>query len=172
MTLTDVMTLEEWEALVGDIQAKYGLDCSVSDPDGGHVTHAGKWCNKLCPEIKKCPEALGSICAIAAQSFTAQARQTRQPVVSECDAGMVKVSVPIYLEDEFLGTIGGCGLLFEDGEVEDFLVQKTTGLSEEIVEELIASVPIISESKAEECAQYIEARLREATRAEDENISC
>ncbi|SHK43776.1 Ligand-binding sensor domain-containing protein [Desulfatibacillum alkenivorans DSM 16219] len=161
MTLTDVMSVEEWEALVREIQDKYGLDCSVSDPEGGHVTHAGKWCNDLCPEIKKCPEALGSICATAAQSFTAQAKQTRRSVVSECDAGMVKISVPIFSGDEFLGTIGGCGALFEDGEVEDFLVQKTTGMEEDKIEELISSVKTMPESKAEECAEFIESRLKE-----------
>ena len=102
MTLTDVLSVEEWESLVRDIQDKYGLDCSVSDPDAGHVTHAGKWCNKLCPEIKKLPGGLGKHMRRTAQSFTAQARQTAQAVVSECDAGMAKISVPIYSGDEFL----------------------------------------------------------------------
>ncbi len=161
MTLTDVMSIEDWETLVREIQDKFGLDCSVSDPEGGHATHAGKWCNKLCPEIKNNPEALGAICAIAAQSFTAQAKQTKEAVVSECDAGMVKIAVPIFSGEEFLGTIGGCGCLFEDGEVEDFLVQKTTGLEEETIEELISSVPPMAESKAQECADYIQTRLKD-----------
>jgi len=66
----------------------------------------------------------------------AQAKKTGRFVVGECDAGLVKIAVPIFVEGEFLGTAGGCGRLPAGGEVEAFIIEKTTGLTEEEVSEL------------------------------------
>ena len=54
--------------------------------------------------------ASAAICAPGNQNFMAQAEKTRKPVIAECDAGLVKIAVPIFNKDEFLGTAGGCGL--------------------------------------------------------------
>ena len=49
-------------------------------------------------------------------------------MISECDMALAKLAVPIFVGDTFLGTVGGCGLLPEGGEVEEFMVHKATGL--------------------------------------------
>ncbi len=63
--------------------------------------------------------------------------------------------------DTFLGTAGGCGLLPEDGEVEEFMVQKTTGLEEKKISELTEGIATMSETRAKEFADYIAARIAE-----------
>jgi len=36
-------------------------------------------------------------------NIAAQAMRSRETVIEECDAGMIKLVVPIFLEDEFIG---------------------------------------------------------------------
>ena len=85
----------------------------------------------------------------------ARARRTQKPVIGECDAGFVKISVPIFVEGEFLGAVGGCGLLPEGGEVETIMIEKTLGLSELEIAELTREVGSMSEARAEEMADFI-----------------
>lgn len=76
-----------------------------------------------------------------------------------CDAGLLKIVVPIYVNDTFMGSAGGCGLILEDGEVESFLVSKAIEMDEEKIEELAKSVPVLSEEKAWDVANFIKERI-------------
>jgi len=89
----------------------------------------------------------------------ARARQTGSAVIDECDAGFLKIAVPIFIGEEFLGTAGGCGVLLEGGEVEDFLIQKTTGLNEEAIETLCRGLGSMTEDEARQVAAFIESRI-------------
>jgi len=161
MTLTDLLSEKEWNDFVKDLHEKFSLCCDVSDVEGAHVSHYENWCNRICPVIKKKPEAIGAICALAAQNFTAATKATQKPMIEECDIALLKVTVPIFVGDTFLGTAGGCGLLPEDGEVEEFMVHKTTGLEEKKVSELVEGIATMSETRAGEFADYTAARVAE-----------
>ena len=39
-------------------------------------------------------------------NFMAMAKQTRKAVIEECDAGLMKVVVPIIVDGEFIGAVG------------------------------------------------------------------
>ncbi len=80
-------------------------------------------------------------------------------MILECDIALVKMAVPIFVGDTFLGTVGGCGLLPEDGEVEEFMVQKTTGLEEREVSELVEGITTMSENMAREFEDYTATRI-------------
>jgi hypothetical protein len=67
--------------------------------------------------------------------------------------------VPIFCGDEFVGAAGGCGLLMEDGEVDDFMINKTTDLSESKIIELAGSVATITRAQAEELAAFIAGEI-------------
>ena len=118
----------QWNDFVKDLHEKFGMCFAVSDANGDHVSHYENWCNRICPVIKKKPEAIGAICAVAAQNFTYGTKTTQKPMISECDMALAKLAVPIFVGDTFLGTVGGCGLLPGGGEVEEFMVHKATGL--------------------------------------------
>jgi ligand-binding sensor protein len=83
------------------------------------------------------------------------AMRSKQPVIEECDAGMLKLIVPIFSNDEYVGAVGACGFLLDDGEVDSFLVNKMTDISEEKVERLAEGINSITTEKAEILAQYI-----------------
>lgn len=165
MHITDLMPEEQWVEVEKDINERSGLCACAFDAEGKRVTSFVEWSNALCPKIKGDPRGVSQICAVANQTMSAEARESRQPVIDECDAGMAKIVVPIYAGQEFLGTIGGCGLLFEGGKVDTFLVSKTLACPEEEVEELARDMGTINRKDARAMAQYLMGRVDEIVRS-------
>jgi len=161
MKLTDIAPLKRWMELENDIQARSGMDANVFDTRGYRISPQKHWANELCPAIKDTDKGQSFICAPAHMNIAAQAMRSRETVIEECDAGMIKLVVPIFLEDEFIGAVGACGMKFEDSEIDAFLVNKMTEIDEGKVESLSATVPSIAIEKAEELARYIQSRLEE-----------
>ncbi|WP_372678600.1 PocR ligand-binding domain-containing protein, partial [Desulfosarcina sp.] len=134
----------------------FAINSAVYDRSGTGVTGMPRWCNRLCPQIKANPDSLAAICAPANQHFMAQAQKTRKSVIGECDAGLTKINVPIFVENEFMGTAGGCGRLPEGGTVETFLIAKTLGLSEAQVSGLCHGLGTITQKQTQEMKNFIE----------------
>jgi len=159
MKLTDVLSREEWAEFERDLHDRFNLNCAVFNASGTGVTGKPNWCNQLCPRIKANKDALAAICAPGNQNFMAQAEKTREAVIGECDAGFVKIGVPIFDDNVFMGIAGGCGLLPEGGELEAFLIEKTSGMSGETIAELSAGIASISPGEAKEIALFIDQKV-------------
>jgi len=99
------------------------------------------------------------ICAVAHQNAANLAQKTRDAAIIECDAGLVKVVVPIFVNDEFLGVAGGCGLLLNDSEVDTFLVIKTTDIDAGEIENLANDIATTSMEQLKSVIKYIEKEL-------------
>lgn len=155
MKLTDLQPLEKWIELEEAIRQRSGMRASIYDTDGIGITGQSKQANDLCREIRATGKGQTYICAIAHQNMAAMAQNSRSPVIEECDAGLIKIVVPIFAGDEFIGAAGGCGLLMEDGEVDDFMINKTTDLPEDKIAGLAESVATITQQKAEKLAADI-----------------
>jgi tRNA threonylcarbamoyladenosine modification (KEOPS) complex Cgi121 subunit len=67
--------------------------------------------------------------------------------------------VPIFMDDAFLGAVGACGLLIDEGEVDTFLIDKITGIDEETAQELAADAGTISTADAESIAEDVTRRI-------------
>jgi len=159
MKLTDIYPVEKWMAFEKNIHDISGLDTNVFNPDGIRITAYKQWVNRLCPAIKAIDKGQSYICAVAHMNIAVQAMQTRKPAIEECDAGLIKLVIPIFIGDEFAGAVGACGLLPEDGEVDAFLINKTTDLNEDVIQELSEGIGTISRQKAEALAEYIQQEL-------------
>jgi ligand-binding sensor protein len=159
MHLTDLMPLEDWMKLESDIHAKFGVDSNVFDKQGIRISKVKNWTNRLCPAIKATDKGQSFICAVAHMNLAAMAEKQKGPVIEECDAGFVKMVVPIFRDDVMLGAVGACGVLLEDGEVDTFMVNRTTDLEEAHIEELAHDAPMIAHSKAEAIVAYIQQQL-------------
>jgi ligand-binding sensor protein len=159
MKITDLLPKEEWKQLEEEFFLKTGLDTSVYDPDGFTFTGVKQWANSICPHIKARPESLQTVCAVAHQNLAHQADQTGKFVIEECDIGLIKICVPIIIDNEFIGAFSGCGLLMEEGEVETFLVHKLTNMDEAEIEELVSEINKISETRVREVAVEMEERI-------------
>jgi ligand-binding sensor protein len=159
MELTDLLPLENWKELEKEITRRSGLDANIFNIDGIRITDYKNWANRLCPAIKATDKGQSYICAVAHMNLSIQAKQTQKSLVEECDAGLVKIIVPIFMKDEFFGAVGACGFLLDDGEVDPFLVNMTTGIDEEDIERLSADIETISTEKAGTIISYIEEEI-------------
>ena len=159
MKLTDLAPLDKWIELEKNLHKKSGLDVNVFDTKGYRISEFKNWANRLCPEIKATDKGQSFICAPAHMNIATLAMRSKQPVIEECDAGMLKLVVPIFFDDEFVGAVGACGYLLDDGEVDSFLVNKMTDISEDKVEKLSDGIDSITTEKAEIFAQYIENQI-------------
>jgi ligand-binding sensor protein len=155
MKLTDLAPLDRWIEFEKDIHKKSGLDVNVFDTKGYRISEFKTRANRLCPEVKATDKGQSFICAPAHMNIATLAMRSKQPVIEECDAGMLKLIVPIFSNDEYVGAVGACGFLLDDGEVDSFLVNKMTDISEEKVERLAEGINSITTEKAEILAQYI-----------------
>ena len=159
MKLNDILPIERWIALEKDLHNRYGVDVNVFDTNGVRISNFKEWVNSLCPAIKATDKGQSFICAVAHMNVAAQAMQTRQPVIEECDAGLVKIVIPIFLDDAFLGAVGACGLLLDGGEIDTFLIDKIAGIDEETAQALAADTGAISTARAEALAEDVTRRI-------------
>ena len=161
MKLTDIAALDKWIELEKDLHKKSGLDVNVFDTKGYRISEFKNWANRLCPEIKATDKGQSFICAPAHMNIATLAMRSKQPVIEECDAGMLKLVVPIFHDDDFVGAVGACGLLLDDGEVDTFMVNKTIGLDESEIDALSVDIPNVTTENLEELADYIKRKIDE-----------
>ena len=159
MNLTDIAPLDKWVELEKDIHQQTGLDVNVFNIKGYRISDLKNWANKLCPEIKATDKGQSFICAPAHMNIANMAMKSRKTVIEECDAGLIKMVVPIFFADEFVGAVGACGFLLDDGEVDSFLVNKMTEIDEDKIELLADGIPSITTTKAESLGRYIAGQV-------------
>ncbi len=159
MKLTDIAPQEKWAELENQINQRSGLDANLFNIEGYRISDCKNWANKLCPEIKATDKGQSFICAPAHMNIAHQAMKTRKAVIEECDAGLAKIVVPVFVDEEFVGAVGACGFLLDDGEVDSFLINKMTDIEEEKIKTLSQGIPSITSEKAESITQYISAQV-------------
>ena len=164
MKLVDIMPIEKWVEIEQEINRQSGLNAVVYDVEGVGITDLKEYPNRLCPALRETEKGQQFICAVAHQNIAAQTVKTGKTVVDECDAGLMKFAVPIFVEDEFLGVAGGCGLLRNEEEVDAYLVHRTTGLDEEVVEDLSENIETIPNDRLESAISYLEKKVADIIR--------
>ena len=165
MKLTDIQPMEKWIELEKKIAEKYRIQSVTFNSEGARITDFVKWSNRICPVIKGSEKGGPFICAVAHMNMAAQAKKTRKPVVEECDAGILKIVVPIFVKDEFVGTAGGCGQLLAGGEVDAYMINKTTGIDEKEIAGLSDDIRSMSAETARECGGFVEQELKRIVQA-------
>jgi len=164
MKLVDILPIEKWVEIEKEINWQSRLNAAVYDVEGVRITDFKKWANRLCPALRETEKGQKFICAVAHQNIAAQAIKTGKTVVDECDAGLMKFVVPIFVENEFLGTAGGCGLLRNQEQVDAYLVHRTTDLDENVVENLSEDIETIPNDRLESAISYLEKKVTEIIR--------
>lgn len=163
MKMTDLLTKEEWAALEQELHQRWKVNACAYGADGLTFTGFKNFANPLCPAIKASPSGIPAICSVAHQNMAAQAKASRDVVIGECDAGMIKICVPVFCKDEFIGIVGGCGRLPEDGEIDTYAVEKATGLPPAEVEALAKQVTVMPAEEAKEMARFLKDKLSGTT---------
>ena len=163
MKLVDIMSIERWIEVEKEINNRSGLNAAVYNTEGVRITDFKKWANRLCPTLRETEKGQKFICAVAHQNIDAQAIKNRQTIVDECDAGLMKFAVPIFVEDEFLGVAGGCGLLRNGGQVDAYLVHRTTDMGEETIEKLSEGIETIDNERLQSVIDFVEKEVTQVT---------
>jgi ligand-binding sensor protein len=159
MNMTDLLAKEEWAALEKELHERWGMNACAYGADGFTFTGYKNFGNPLCPAIKASPAGIQAICSVAHQNMAAKAKTTRKTVVSQCDAGMVKICVPVFSNGGLAGIVGGCGKLPEGGEIDAFAVEKATGLPEAEILALAARVAPLSAAQVREITTFLEGAV-------------
>jgi ligand-binding sensor protein len=164
MKLDDIMPIEKWAEIEREINRQSGLNAAVYNVAGVRITDFKKWANQLCPALRATEKGQEYICAVAHQNIAAQAIKTRKTIVNECDAGLMKFAVPIFVDNEFLGVAGGCGLLRDQQQVDTYLVHRTTGMDQDVFEEISENIETIANDRLESTISYVENKVGEFIR--------
>ncbi len=165
MRIEDLLPVAAWKKFEQALHRDTGLNACVFDADGNRITDFVAWANGLCPVVKSKPASAQAICSVAHQEIARQARVTRQPAVAACDAGMLKICVPIFVDDVFVGIAGGCGTLEDPDHLEPFHVSRAVELPEARIVELAADIPIMTADKAARTAAFIAERVADVVKA-------
>jgi ligand-binding sensor protein len=159
MKLADLLTQEKWSEFLKNIYDRSGFNVTAFDAGGAAVSSCKEWANKLCPIVKGNEKGKGMICVNANNNIALMAMKSKKSVVEECDAAMIKLAVPVFSENEFLGTISCCGLLAEGSEVDTFLIHKMTGINEDDLKNNSKGINIIKSDKINSLIKYIEEEI-------------
>ncbi len=155
MELTELLPLEKWMELEKEIQARSGLASNVFDTEGIRITGNKVWANNLCSAIKATDKGRSSICAVCHNKLAKRATEKRQTVIESCEAGFMKIVVPIIVDGNIIGSVDACGLLPAGGEVDTVLVKKVMDIKQSEIESLCDNIAAIEKNSAEEVAQFI-----------------
>lgn len=161
MELTDLMPMEKWVELQEELHERFALNADIMDKDGKRIA-GNTWGNELCRAIRDDAKGFGAICAPSGQMFLHLMQTGKKPFSEECDGGMLRISVPILHEGELIGAVGGCGLVPEDGEIEEYMIEMSTGMGEEEITTLSKEVGIASEAKVQEIMDFIQDKIAKA----------
>lgn len=159
MELLDLCPIETWKSLEDEIHTRTGLNAAVFNTEGIRIIPTETWPNRLCPEIKANSKGRSFICATAHMNIAILAKASKEPVIEECDAGLIKMVVPIFVNAEFVGAVSGCGLLLDDGEVDTFLVSKITEIEEARLERLAEGIPALAMAQARALGQFVKEQV-------------
>jgi len=156
MELSDILKQEGWLELEEKVHRKSGMNASAFNREGIRIAGPIRnWANRLCPAIKAIDKGQSFICALAQMNMAALAEKSRQPVAEECDAGFLKITIPVFVQDKFIGSFSACGVLREGEEIDEFMISKTTGMEEDRIAELTKGIKAMPLAEAEELTTFM-----------------
>jgi ligand-binding sensor protein len=117
MKLQDIFSVEEWDTVLGSFRTVVGIAPITFDATGSPVTSPCFTC-EACRMIKSTPEG-AKRCKAGHIKMVAEAKESRKAMVKFCHAKFLKVTIPIFYGDEFLGITGGCNILPANAQPED-----------------------------------------------------
>ena len=146
MNPLDLKTREKWEEILKRFAGDAKMTACLTDDTGKQLICAADR-YPLCAAVRESPDALMSICSQANTAMLAVLKKTLQPEIDVCDAGLIRVVVPIVREGKLVGQVTACGLASKDEELNSFLVSKEAAITEDKVLELAKATPSGSEEE-------------------------
>jgi ligand-binding sensor protein len=161
MTPLDLKTKEEWEAILDRCAKEANMTACLMDRDGKLL-----FCRMdrfpLCKAIRENQGALTSICMKTNTTMLSAVSKTLRPEIDICEAGLLRLVVPILNGRELVGQIAACGLASKEEEIEEFLVSKELGVTEEQVAEMAQASPFGAREELEKLGSRLFEEIHSA----------
>ena len=154
MEMYDIKPEEEWQRVLDTVYRELGMPSAITDKENAVLQVSGQR-NPLCSKIRSIKEASEFICSQAQQFMAKETEKKKKPIIDICDAGMSKFVIPVFYQSDFVGTLTGCGASIAGEELEAFLIEKSTKMSEQDIEELMQQVPQGDWSEISEVTQRL-----------------
>jgi ligand-binding sensor protein len=151
MEVMDVFGGEKWKSLLASLSEKLNMAALLLDAEGRLLLSCGNR-NLLCKSIRENEQSLKFICGQTAAAMTAQLKATLQPAKELCEAGLIRIAVPVIRDGMLLGQVTACGLATDINEVDPFMISKQLGISEEEANTLIQSIGPANEEEIQTAA--------------------
>ena len=162
MDIKDILSLEILRDLEVRLSKQFNVNASILDVEGERIFKDANWINKLCPAIKD-TKGQTFICAVAHLNLENMVGTSKKAHIEECDAGLLKMLAPLLVNGEWVGLVSACGALLDDGEIDPFLINKTSELPEETIEALSQGIPRVSTDTVHAFIDAVNKELKELT---------
>ena len=84
----------QWEELLEEVANQTLMTAMLTDREGAILKIRGNR-NPLCSRIRQSRDSQSAICGQTNTAMLEEARTTLSPVVEECEAGLLRIAVPI-----------------------------------------------------------------------------
>ncbi len=146
MTPLELKPEAEWHAILDRLFAETTMAACLSNGKGEVLFCRGERF-PLCAAIKGTPTAATYICGQTNTAMLAVVKRTLRPAIDLCEAGLLRMVIPIVRDGALVGQVFACGLAAEGEELDPFMVAKQLGVGEERVTELASATRAISEAE-------------------------
>ena len=130
----------EWKQILDDFSREIQMTTCLTDETGA----SPECCFErypLCAAIRKDQTAATFICSQTNTAMLAVVRKTCKPEIDFCEAGMIRIVIPLIRNGELKGQVFACGLAAEEEELNVFLIAKQLNKPEQEIIELAKSTP-------------------------------
>ncbi len=150
----DVKAESDWLRIVEKLCQNLDMPVSLTDADGKILMSAGER-NPLCAHIREKTETLQAVCSQTAAAMTAALKASKAPVIDLCEAGLARVAVPIFHENEIVGQVSVCGKATDFDEIDPYYLAMTLDISEVEVGALVKKVQAISDEEMQSFSNVV-----------------
>jgi ligand-binding sensor protein len=154
MTIPISENKEEWRKILARFAQESKMTACLTDDTGGNPEcFFDRY--PLCAAVRRDQEATTFICSQTNTAMLAVVKKTLKPEIDICEAGLIRLVVPIVQDGRLIGQVFACGLASRDEVVNSFLIAKHLNITEEQVLELAQSTPFGSEEKLKPLADSL-----------------
>jgi ligand-binding sensor protein len=148
MDAYQIRSAAEWDALLGELADETLMPAVLTDATGTILASSGSR-YPLCKRIREGEESLTAICSQTNAAMLHVVRRTLLPLVEQCEAGMIRIAIPVVRDGELVCQVAACGRVPLGTDVETFLLSKMLGIDEQEVASLARLSPFIAERFAQ-----------------------
>ncbi|OPX36190.1 MAG: hypothetical protein B1H12_07545 [Desulfobacteraceae bacterium 4484_190.2] len=160
MNLYYINSEEEWQQILDDLSEALNMPTALVDPQSFVLQESGER-HELCKAIRANKESLIDICARTQKFMSKEAKKTRKPVIVSCEADMTKCMIPVFSDEEFMGSVVVCGTGIPEKEITPGMIAKSINRSEEEVNRMIKEVPFMSQEKVAEISNRVFEKIHD-----------